>query len=106
AEVRAVPRPAPVQRPRRARGRPSGAQEGACSSQGDRLASVPGRDREDGKARRERVQNVPDSFFDAFTDSGKNAIVKVCVKAALTGAACPGAMKVTVPWTYHPAGAR
>jgi len=50
--------------------------------------------------------NVPDSFFDAFTDSGKNAIVKVCVKAALTGAACPGAMKVTVPWTYHPAGAR
>jgi ribose transport system substrate-binding protein len=50
--------------------------------------------------------NVPDSFFDAFTDSGAHAIVKVCVKAALTGAACPGTMKINVPWTYHPAGAR
>ncbi len=50
--------------------------------------------------------NVPDSFFDAFTDSGPHAIVKVCVQAALTGKACPGTMKVNVPWTYHPAGAR
>jgi ribose transport system substrate-binding protein len=50
--------------------------------------------------------NLPDSFFDAFTDSGPNAIVKICVQGALTGAACPGTMKVNVPWTYHPAGAR
>jgi ribose transport system substrate-binding protein len=50
--------------------------------------------------------NVPDSFFDAFTDSGPNAIVKVCVQAALTGKACPGTMKVNVPWTYQPPGAK
>lgn len=50
--------------------------------------------------------NVADSFFDAFTDSGPHAIVKICEQAALTGAACPGTMKVNVPWTYHPAGAQ
>ena len=33
--------------------------------------------------------NVPDSFFDAFTDSGPNAIVKICVQGALTGKAVP-----------------
>src|SRR5690242_8927845 len=38
--------------------------------------------------------NVPDSFFDAFTDSGPKAIVKMCVKGALTGNACPGVLKV------------
>jgi ribose transport system substrate-binding protein len=50
--------------------------------------------------------NVPDSFFDAFTDSGPNAIVQICVKGALTGKPCPGKLTVRVPWTYHPAGAR
>src|SRR5205085_11378605 len=40
--------------------------------------------------------NVPDSFFDAFTDSGTNAIVKICVQGALTGKACPGTLKVSV----------
>jgi ribose transport system substrate-binding protein len=50
--------------------------------------------------------NVPDSFFDAFTDSGAKAIVKICVQGALTGKACPGSLKVNVPWTYHPAGAK
>jgi ribose transport system substrate-binding protein len=50
--------------------------------------------------------NVPDSFFDAFTDSGPKAIVKVCSQAALSGKACPGSLKVNVPWDYHPAGAR
>jgi ribose transport system substrate-binding protein len=49
---------------------------------------------------------LPDSFFDAFTDSGPNAIVKICVQGALKGTACPGTMTVKVPWTYHPAGAR
>ena len=49
--------------------------------------------------------NVPDSFFDAFTDSGPKAIVKICVKGALTGKACPGTLTVNVPWDYHPAGA-
>jgi ribose transport system substrate-binding protein len=50
--------------------------------------------------------NVPDSFFDAFTDSGPNAIVKICVQGALTGKACPGTLKVNVPWDYHPTGAQ
>jgi ribose transport system substrate-binding protein len=50
--------------------------------------------------------NLPDSFFDAFTDSGPKAIVKICVQAALTGKPCAGTLKVNVPWTYHPAGAR
>ena len=50
--------------------------------------------------------NVPDSFFDAFTDAGPKAIVKVCSQAALTGKPCPGTLKVRVPWDYHPAGAK
>ena len=50
--------------------------------------------------------NVPDSFFDAFTDSGPKAIVKICVQGALTGKPCPGTLKVNVPWTYHPVGAQ
>ena len=33
--------------------------------------------------------DLPDSFFADFTDSGPNATVEICVKAALTGAACP-----------------
>jgi ribose transport system substrate-binding protein len=50
--------------------------------------------------------NLPDSFFDAFTDSGPKAIVKICSQAALSGKACPGTLKINVPWDYHPAGAR
>ena len=34
------------------------------------------------------------------------AIVKICVQGALTGKACPGSLKVNVPWDYHPAGAQ
>ena len=44
--------------------------------------------------------NVPDSFFDAFTDSGAKAMAVICLKGALTGAGCPGTMKVNVPWNY------
>jgi ribose transport system substrate-binding protein len=40
---------------------------------------------------------LPDSFFTDFTDSGPNATVKICVQAALTGAACPGYLKVNLP---------
>jgi ribose transport system substrate-binding protein len=40
---------------------------------------------------------LPDSFFTDFTDSGPNATVKICVQAALTGKACPGTLKVSLP---------
>jgi ribose transport system substrate-binding protein len=40
---------------------------------------------------------LPDSFFDDFTDSGPTATVKICVQAALTGAACPGTLPVRLP---------
>jgi ribose transport system substrate-binding protein len=40
---------------------------------------------------------LPDSFFTDFTDSGPNATVKICVQAALTGAACPGYLRVNLP---------
>jgi ribose transport system substrate-binding protein len=40
---------------------------------------------------------LPDSFFTDFTDSGRNATVKICVQAALTGKACPGTLKVNLP---------
>jgi ribose transport system substrate-binding protein len=40
---------------------------------------------------------LPDSFFTDFTDSGANATVKICVQAALTGAACPGPLVVRLP---------
>jgi ribose transport system substrate-binding protein len=39
----------------------------------------------------------PDSFFDDFTDSGPNAIVKLCIDAALSGTPCPGALNVNLP---------
>ena len=40
----------------------------------------------------------PDSFFDDFTDSGDHATVKLCVEAALNGAACTGGpLGVTLP---------
>lgn len=38
-----------------------------------------------------------DSFFDDFTDSGNNAIVKLCLGAATDGKACPGTLKVNLP---------
>ena len=41
--------------------------------------------------------NLPDSFFADFTDSGPRATVEICVKAALTGAACPGYLRVRLP---------
>jgi ribose transport system substrate-binding protein len=40
---------------------------------------------------------LADSFFTDFTDSGAKATVKICVQAALTGKACPGALKVNLP---------
>jgi ribose transport system substrate-binding protein len=40
---------------------------------------------------------LADSFFADFTDSGPKATVKICVQAALTGAACPGTLKVRIP---------
>jgi ribose transport system substrate-binding protein len=44
-------------------------------------------------------KNLPDSFFDDFTDAGANATVKICVGAALSGKPCPGTLKVTLPAT-------
>jgi ribose transport system substrate-binding protein len=41
--------------------------------------------------------NLPDSFFDDFTDSGPKATVIICVKGAQTGKACPGTLKVRLP---------
>ena len=34
--------------------------------------------------------DLPDSFFDDFTDSGRNAVVKLCSGAALDGKPCSG----------------
>ena len=41
--------------------------------------------------------NLPDSFFDSFTDSGPDAIVEICVEAALKGSPCPGTLDVRLP---------
>jgi len=41
--------------------------------------------------------NLPDSFFADFTDSGPNATLVICVKAALTGKPCPGVLNVRLP---------
>jgi ribose transport system substrate-binding protein len=40
---------------------------------------------------------LPDSFFADFTDSGPKATVEICVQAALSGAACPGTLRVRLP---------
>jgi ribose transport system substrate-binding protein len=40
---------------------------------------------------------LPDSFFADFTDSGPNAVVKICVDAALHGTPCPGTLTVHLP---------
>ena len=41
--------------------------------------------------------DLPDSFFDDFTNSGPNGVLSLCDKAALDGTACPGALKVNLP---------
>jgi ribose transport system substrate-binding protein len=41
--------------------------------------------------------DLPDSFFADFTDSGPNAVVKICVDAALSGKACSGTLNVNLP---------
>ena len=41
--------------------------------------------------------DLPDSFFDDFTDSGPNAMAKFCVDAALHGTPCPGPLAVNLP---------
>lgn len=38
----------------------------------------------------------PDSFFDDFTDSGSDAALQLCVKAATDGTACPGTLHVNL----------
>lgn len=40
---------------------------------------------------------VQDSFFDAFTDSGPNATVKMCLDAAKSGKPCGSSLKVSLP---------
>lgn len=42
-------------------------------------------------------ENLPDSFFADFTDSGTNATVKLCVEAATDGKPCPGELNVNLP---------
>jgi ribose transport system substrate-binding protein len=41
--------------------------------------------------------DLPDSFFADFTDSGDNAIIKICVDAAMDGKACPGPLAINLP---------
>ena len=41
--------------------------------------------------------DMPDSFFDDFTDSGPSAVLKFCAGAAVDGKACPGSLDVTLP---------
>ena len=41
--------------------------------------------------------DLPDSFFADFTDSGDNAIIKICVDAALDGKLCPGNLTINLP---------
>ncbi len=41
--------------------------------------------------------DLPDSFFDDFTDSGSNAVVKLCSTAALDGKPCDGTLEVNLP---------
>jgi len=41
--------------------------------------------------------NLPDSFFADFTDSGPNATLVICVKAALTGKPCAGRLTIRLP---------
>jgi len=41
--------------------------------------------------------DLPDSFFADFTDSGPNAVVKLCVEAATDGKPCQGRLDVKLP---------
>ncbi|WP_158929434.1 sugar ABC transporter substrate-binding protein [Acidisphaera sp. S103] len=41
--------------------------------------------------------DLPDSFFADFTDSGADAVVKLCPDAALNGTPCPGSLDVRLP---------
>ncbi|MGH3185453.1 MAG: substrate-binding domain-containing protein, partial [Streptosporangiaceae bacterium] len=41
--------------------------------------------------------DLPDSFFDDFSDAGPDPIVTLCVDAALKGAPCPGKLTVDLP---------
>jgi len=41
--------------------------------------------------------DLPDSFFADFTDSGPNAVVKLCVEAATDGTPCQGRLDVKLP---------
>ena len=41
--------------------------------------------------------DLPDSFFDDFTDSGDQAVLKICVDAALDGKSCNSALAVNLP---------
>ena len=41
--------------------------------------------------------DLPDSFYPDFTDSGPNAVVRLCVGAALDGKPCPGPLTVNLP---------
>jgi len=41
--------------------------------------------------------DLPDSFFADFTDSGPDAVVKLCVEAALDGKPCSGTLDVNLP---------
>ncbi len=41
--------------------------------------------------------DLPDSFFDDFTDSGSNAVLKLCSAAALEGRPCAGRLDVSLP---------
>ncbi|MDB5074105.1 MAG: monosaccharide transporter substrate-binding protein family [Chloroflexi bacterium] len=42
-------------------------------------------------------KNLPDSFFDDFTDSGPKATVVICVTAATKGTPCPGSIAIHLP---------
>ncbi|HWA80192.1 MAG TPA: sugar ABC transporter substrate-binding protein [Acetobacteraceae bacterium] len=41
--------------------------------------------------------DLPDSFYADFTDSGPDALVRICVDAALYGKPCPGRLVVNLP---------
>jgi ribose transport system substrate-binding protein len=41
--------------------------------------------------------DMPDSFFDDFTDAGTTALLKFCPDAAVDGKACQGPLAVTLP---------
>jgi ribose transport system substrate-binding protein len=41
--------------------------------------------------------DVQDSFFDAFTDSGPDATVKMCLEAAQSGKPCGSKLTVNLP---------